>query len=857
MRILSLEITNWGPHKKKSFNFDAGIVGIIGANGKGKSNLLQAIDYALTGNLNKQKQESYIHNYGLPDGASSASVKLSFEKGGKHGEITRTITATGSRRKLIWDDTEWTKAADVEKAMETILGADKASLAQAVFVKQGDLARIVKGTPAERQTIFQKLMNLGFLDQHPDDINAKIGAIRGSLQDMRPALELALQDRATAVATQEELKPAMLEASTLRLDIADLENISSAIADVELTKTKVSEAVFVRTKLQEAYYAQINKLKEHGDDIPAINASVARIRQEITEIEKQLQAWTQYEVWQSRVDKAKTQLATLNEQRSGYTSSSALQAELDSISAMLSEATGTANWLRSCQTYYSQVKTAQAALGKAQAEAQTAIDIADAQLPVLREQLQTLTKEQEDATVKLSQLDAKLVVCTSSAETSLCPICGTHFTVDSLLLPGETVEQGSIRMRLERTTVANQLNTIKRSIKSCLDQINAHEEAKRCVLVEAKKADLERAKQQLLIMDPDGKYNEGDLEFNTSMVTSLTTKVATLRATQSTVEALDRNISEMESQLAMLQQPGTCPEIVLIPVADLRAKHLDLVGLETKLLSVVQSYNDAYKLLYDAQTREDELLGSRSHKEDILVSMWSDIETHDSLVQHWLMMDPEEKLNRSSLADVNTVIAGLREMLNEAAQAEAKYTQLEQQIHALDMRIAELQNAVNANAEKLKLIDDLNVVKSMVSRTGVPLAFMSDVFHKLTGLVQDLLSRMGANFNVIPDPERACSFLFTRTDDDSGFTMKQEQLSGGQAIRLALAMLLACQQLVLPEVGLLVLDEPSSHIDREGVRQMRDMFMSLQQIMVNSDMQLVIVDHNDQLATAFETTVML
>jgi ABC-type sulfate/molybdate transport systems ATPase subunit len=116
---------------------------------------------------------------------------------------------------------------------------------------------------------------------------------------------------------------------------------------------------------------------------------------------------------------------------------------------------------------------------------------------------------------------------------------------------------------------------------------------------------------------------------------------------------------------------------------------------------------------------------------------------------------------------------------------------------------------------------------------------------------------MGSNFNVIPDPERACSFLFVRTDNSSKFEMQQEQLSGGQAIRLALALLLACQQLILPDIGLLVLDEPSSHIDSEGVEQMRDLFISLRSVLQNTHMQLIIVDHNEKLTTSFETTIVL
>lgn len=115
MRIKKVELTNWGPHKHLSMDFDAAVVGVVGANGKGKSNLLQALDYAFTGNLNKQKQEKYIRNFGQPDGATTATVEVEFEKGGKEGKITRTVTSTTSRRCLQWDGESWTKAADVEK----------------------------------------------------------------------------------------------------------------------------------------------------------------------------------------------------------------------------------------------------------------------------------------------------------------------------------------------------------------------------------------------------------------------------------------------------------------------------------------------------------------------------------------------------------------------------------------------------------------------------------------------------------------------------------------------------------------------------------------------------------------------
>ena len=72
MIIKKVELKNWGPHKSLEFDSDNHIVGIIGSNGKGKSNLLQAIAYALTGDLDKTKGTAYIRNFGNPDAAKEA-----------------------------------------------------------------------------------------------------------------------------------------------------------------------------------------------------------------------------------------------------------------------------------------------------------------------------------------------------------------------------------------------------------------------------------------------------------------------------------------------------------------------------------------------------------------------------------------------------------------------------------------------------------------------------------------------------------------------------------------------------------------------------------------------------------------
>ena len=189
MKITHITIKDWGPHKEIDIDTNASIVGVIGANGTGKSNLLQAIDFGLSGNLNKQNKELYIRNYGSANAASRASVYLEFEKNGLKGSIYREIRKGSTKRLLKWDDHEYKSDSEVASKMEEILGADKNAMANAVFIKQGDITNLVKGTPSVRQEIFQKLMKLSFLNSRELDIKNAIDKIRGNIVDLSPVID--------------------------------------------------------------------------------------------------------------------------------------------------------------------------------------------------------------------------------------------------------------------------------------------------------------------------------------------------------------------------------------------------------------------------------------------------------------------------------------------------------------------------------------------------------------------------------------------------------------------------------------------------------------------------------------------
>lgn len=858
MKIKKLEITNWGPHKKRTFEFDSNIVGIIGANGRGKSNLLQAIDYALTGNLNKQKQEKYIRDYGQPGGASSASVYLMFEKDGKECEITRTITATGSRRKLVWDGSEWTKAADVDAVMETILGADKASLAQAVFVKQGELARIVKGTPAERQTIFQKLMNLGFLEACPDDLSAKIGAIRGSIQDMRPALELAKQDVLDAEEKQKELEHYVQDAAKLKHSIPILEGIANTLLETNNTTARLQEANIAASK------AKVNlgrvQANLQGETIDDLNAKFTAAGDELQKIDTLLASYRQHKALKEKQTEAEAKLAAALDVRNGLPDKQDTVLQIAEVGIRMNTLTVEVNQLQTLAGIVKSFEEAQAAYKAEEEDLKVRKEESKKLLEVHQALHDTKSTERTQLLVQISQAKARLLAISGPA--TLCPICGTPLTLATLLLPGESAEEAKVRLQKDSKNLDAQLQQKEAELSNVEWGMAMAKQKASPDRLNLLKIALDAASAQRDKLDPEGSFSPATLQDKQVELNDAIGRKGQLDITLRHITAADAAVEQatavVNAGLQALAQLNIDPAVVMsIDEVALNTRRDQLIREQFDIRTLITEYNNACAAAEDATANVATLSAKGAHLRTYACQQWETAESDPQVVECWCSVDPEEQLDRLVWESVCSVISALRESWTEAAQGEAMYAQLEIDKLNKKRRVTELQQAVDANEEKLKLIDDLNVVKSMVARTGVPLAFMNDVFHKLVGLVQEMLARMESNFAVMADPDHACSFLFSRTDDSSGFVMGQEQLSGGQAIRLSLAMLLACQQIILPEVGLLVLDEPSSHIDKEGVERMRDLFLSLQQVMTNTNMQILVVDHNERLATAFETTVVL
>lgn len=842
MKITHIKLENWGPHKNLDVNLDSGIVGIVGRNGCGKSNLLQAIDYAFTGNLDGKTGASYIRNYGIEGGASKAVVQVKFRKGSKEGTITREVGPKSSKRLLVWEGEKYTKLDEVDEMIKSILGTDKASLANAAFIKQGDVAAIVQGTPAERNEIFRKLVQLAFAEQRSNELNSRIVAMESGLVDYTEAKaetaaklasrkeelaalhsELASYDWLDDIGTLQAVRHATHTLSTLRSAESKAENAAADLVrlheSVAAVKADVTRATGISSDDIESVYLTAGKeAMEARDKMAAAEAVAMR--------------WAAKKSADSDLEKAEKTLAehleALGLNGSSYTEVlQAKQAKVDEARRLVDEVAAAdavrseeRNLRRELDDVVKQTEEAKRKLKTARDEV--------AMLDAVKSALLSTD-------VNLAMARNRLKIVSESKDgKATCPCCGQEV----VLGPDDTVEaitNNINHMEAVRTSLTESLNATQGSVAAAEGALSVIEGRREVI---QRKLEDAAAKLSSIVWEGMPEYGEA--------VSAMNLVDRDLRAYEARVSAMleatklrDMCQARVDEAANAIKDDGPVQDITALSAEYSRkAAVVDALSAHYhKYAEAVRSLTAAELCLEDCNTAQAEASAEyeKAINDDLYKAAVDECDIDDSY-------------------ELMQAVAGKYE---EKAELRKQAASVEGAIQAAKQDLELIEAKIERNAKKAALIEDLKKVRQIVGKNGIPMSYMDSTFRKMSAVVSDLLAKMGANFTVEPDPSLPVTFKFTRTDNGSGYAMPQEKLSGGQAIRLALSVLIACQQLVLPDMGLLVLDEPSSHVDDEGVASMRDMFGELGVMLDSADMQLIVVDHNVNLTSSFGRTVQL
>jgi DNA repair exonuclease SbcCD ATPase subunit len=151
LSIKRVKFKNYCQHKDLDLEFGTGVIGIVGSNGSGKSNLMKGILRALTGDVSHSgKKED-----DLSWGEKSGSIEIWFTVNGSEGYIKRDLNS--SRCALKIGDVEYKSYKEVSNVLYPTLGVAPKVLTDIVFVMQGQIEGILFQPPGDRARALQHL----------------------------------------------------------------------------------------------------------------------------------------------------------------------------------------------------------------------------------------------------------------------------------------------------------------------------------------------------------------------------------------------------------------------------------------------------------------------------------------------------------------------------------------------------------------------------------------------------------------------------------------------------------------------------------------------------------------------------
>ena len=190
---MKLELVNFGPLGTRDFEFNVGLNAVIGPNGTGKSTLVSALYFALTGEaINGQNLDELV-----TWGFTQASVTLTDTL----FRVNRTITPNGTTKiKFESGGKVITRKKEVDQAICELFGfVDLSILKLVFFAEQYRAIDFVEVSDLARIQMLSSLFGFAGLEKLRDKLQAKMRSIETNFVsgDLLLSLETSLQQSTT------------------------------------------------------------------------------------------------------------------------------------------------------------------------------------------------------------------------------------------------------------------------------------------------------------------------------------------------------------------------------------------------------------------------------------------------------------------------------------------------------------------------------------------------------------------------------------------------------------------------------------------------------------------------------------
>ncbi|NPV38139.1 Chromosome partition protein smc [Brevinematales bacterium NS] len=282
-----------------------GITGIVGANGSGKSNIVEAIKWVLgeqsAKSLRGEKMEDVIFNgtqNRSPKGMAEVTLTFSNENHWlpldfNEVSIGRRIFRSGEGQYFINKSRVRLKDI-VEIFLDTGIGRDS----YAIF-EQGKIDRLLSESPEERRLLFEEFAGISKFKFRKEEAEKKLEAARANLervQDVIIELEkelIKLEKQAENARRYNEIK-AELTSCELRFEVLRVKNmqeeIEAKIADKQKIETQLTQKQAKLSEIEESLITLDEELSQKESQQNEWREKITSLEKNITELQTQIKS---------------------------------------------------------------------------------------------------------------------------------------------------------------------------------------------------------------------------------------------------------------------------------------------------------------------------------------------------------------------------------------------------------------------------------------------------------------------------------------------------------------------------------------------------------------------------------------
>lgn len=809
---------------------------LSGANGVGKSSLLDAITWALWGKARARRDDDLIHL-----GQNDMQVAIDFEQEGLRYRVLRRRSRVGRGSRggldlMVYDKDNFPRVINEAGARRTqdkinqILRLDYETFVHSAFLQQGRADAFTLKTAAERKRILADILGLEQWAAYEAVAKARLHGIDSQIDILKHDINRIDEE----ISREPQLA-------------AELERIQTALAEARSRLGRAEEAYSRAANAATALRRERESLHELERQIASREEDMAAAQAEIQRQDEKIAGYQQTIAQSESIEAGFSQLREAREDQGAIAEQLARQAELDRQARQLETAL---SGKRAALSSEVEVQRERIRGLEAQQAAGAAADI-----EALRAQLhdlQDLEKQRDESTKAVQQMRERRSALGARKATL-------------------TAEGRALNDRLEQLRLADGA-----ACPLCAQPLTAEHRADLLKRLRAERDD-KREQYRQCSAEIDG-VNAGS-KLRQAQIDSWATQLKALPALQQRLGALGEGARLAQEASAAL--PSERRQLTQLETrlenddfsAELRrqleqlGRQRDEIGYDPASHADIRSQLEAFAT-YDRQ---------HSQLEFARASLPEARQIRDDTAARLAAMRGSHEQAEGRLARVSSAIAALEAQAREEGERREQAENVRAEVQRFNERATILEqelNAIGAGRESLKRLGArlesaqrrqslTNELRAAFGRNGLPALIIETAIPELEAVTNDLLARMTAGrMSLRLSAQRqkisggSAETLDIEIADELG-ARGYELYSGGEAFRINFALRIALSKLLARRAGAqlraLFIDEGFGSQDEAGRDKLVDAINTIQ-----ADFDLILViTHIDELRDAFPAQLLV